>query len=351
MLISLGKLFTAFKLSPDDLTDLRTLLPTKPVIPINRLIIDPNDRAAFKGASLLEVTDDLIFQYATKYSSQVKRLPLPRKRLVELVLDHLLATYRELESEEGLRAEFPEIAAGWRNEHLYGLLVPHADGSLTTLKTEIFNNLIGSYVFFSYVVLDEAVQFLYGNYYPFHREVKGLTRERYLEIIKGYFTSSALEPETGTPAEIESSLGTQLGESDSHTRPKGIKPSVLVRAIKDEAIHQGLDESYAVTVRTIWNWRKNVTAPPTGFSEEVMKSEETASAFAKKYIEHKVAEGSSELASNAKKEVSYNPHFHGVEVETPEDALILADSFRDLALNMDGGKQADKRRKARRKDS
>ena len=351
MLISLGKLFTAFKLTPDDMVDLRTLLPTRPVIPIDRLLIDPDDRVAFKGDSLLEVTDDLIFQYATKYSSQVKKQPLPRKRLVELVLEHLLATYRELESEHGLRVEFTEIAAGWRNEHLYGLLVPRADGSLATLKTEVFNNLSGSYVFFSYVVLDEAVQFLYGNYYPFHCEVKGLTRERYQDIVNRYFTALTAEPAIESPAEIESPFEAQLEEIDPQARPKGIKPSVLVRAIKDEAICQGLDESYAVTVRTIWNWRNNVTAPPTDFSEEVMKSKDAATAFAKKYIEYKVAEGSSELAANAKKEVSYNPQFHGVEVETPEDALILADSFRDLALNMDGGKRADKRRKAGRKYS
>lgn len=349
MLISLGKLYTAFKLAPDDLVDLRTLLPTPPVIPVNRLIIDPAERAAHKSDSHLKFTDDLISSYAGEYASKVYKLPRIRKRIVELALDQLLNMYRELESEEGIRLEWNELAASWRNEHFYGLLWPYIDGSLSSLKDAIDVQLRGSYVFFSLVDLDEAVQLLYGNYYPLHREVKGLTKERYQEIVSRYFTPPASE-EPESPLELESDAEVKIESDKAPEKPKGIKPAFMVWAIKDEAVRQGLDESYGITPRTLWNWRHKATAPPMGFSEEVMQSEEAALEFARKYIERKVSEGSSELAANAKKEVGYNPQRHGLTIDNPEDALLVSESFKDLALSMEGGKEAEKKRKARRKD-
>lgn len=345
MLISVGKLYTAFKLAPDDLTDLRTLLPALPVIPINRLIIDPEGRAAHKNASQFELTDDLISRYADEYASKVYKLPRTRKRIVELALGHLLDMYWELEFEEGIRLELNELSASWRNEHFYGLLWPYIDGSLASLKKAIYSQLCGSYVFFSLVDLDEAVQLLYSNYYPLHREVKGLTRERYLEIVSQYFTPTESEVKLESTIEVKTEP-----DSEAPATPKGIKPSFMVRAIKDEAVRQGLDESYGITPRTLWNWRHKATTPPPGFSEEVMQSEEAALEFAKKYIEQKVSGGSSELAANAKKEIGYNPQLHGITIDNPEDALLVAESFKDLALSMDGGKEAEKKRKAKRKD-
>ena len=375
MLISIGKLYTAFKLAPADLDDLRTLLPTRPVIPVNRLIIDPAERTASKCDVSLELTDELISHYAGHYASKVYKLPRARKRIVELVLDQLLDMYRELEFEDGIRLEWNELSASWRNENFYGLLLPYAQGLLSSLREAIYYQLRGSYIFFSLVDLDEAVQFLYGNYYPFHREVKGLTRERFQEILARYFTLPISGPET-SPGAVTNLSNQVPPENDTHTEkvegvlpaqslnppiesqtalkapaePKGIKPSVLIRAIKKEAARQGLDESYGITVRTLWNWRNNGSTPPTFFSEEVMQSEVAALEFARKFIEQKVNEGSSELAANAKKEVAYNPQTHGVTVDTPEDALLVAESYKDLALSMKGGKEAEKRRKAKRKD-
>ena len=374
-MISIGKLYTAFKLAPADLDDLRTLLPTRPVIPVNRLIIDQAERGASECDASLELTDELISQYAGHYASKVYKLPRARKRIVELALDQLLDMYRELEFEEGIRLEWNELSASWHSENFYGLLLPYAQGLLSSLREAIYYQLRGSYIFFSLVDLDEAVQFLYGNYYPFHREVKGLTRERFQEISARYFTlpisGSEISPEAvtnlsnQTPLEddiqterIDGELPSQSLNSPVETQatpqspaePKGIKPSVLIRAIKKEAVRQGLDESYGITVRTLWNWRNKGSTPPIYFSEEVMQSEAAALEFARKFIEEKVSEGSSELAVNAKKEVAYNSQTHGVTIDTPEDTLLVAESFKDLALSMKGGKEAEKKRKAKRKD-
>lgn len=135
------------------------------------------------------------------------------------------------------------------------------------------------------------------------------------------------------------------------SKPAGRLPiSRLLAAIRAEAERQGLERRhYVASDRTIRNWLSGATAAPPGFSAAVLETQEALGNFAAAYISARLATGSSELAANAKKEVRFVDGFHGLRVETPEDALLAAEAFRDLAERFPGGKTPAKTRKAKRK--
>ena len=115
MLISLGKISSAFNLTPNETNELWRTLPTRPVIELDRLHIDPLDRGIRKESPIVESNDITITIKADRYA---ERLIWPglRRRTIECVLDHLLDMYREREFEEGIQLEWNDFAARWRHE-------------------------------------------------------------------------------------------------------------------------------------------------------------------------------------------------------------------------------------------
>ena len=192
MLISLAKLFTSFNLSPQDLADLLRLLPT-PLIPPNRLIIDPAEMRGRENEPPLEFSSELASEYAKRYAKRVFSIPRIRRHLVEHVLKHLLDMYYELEFTHDSLREWEALSARWKNDDFYTILWGYLNGRLLILKREICEQLEGSYVFFSMVDLEEAVRILHACAYPLHKEVKGLTRERYQEIVEKILAEPAEE--------------------------------------------------------------------------------------------------------------------------------------------------------------
>ena len=103
----------------------------------------------------------------------------------------------------------------------------------------------------------------------------------------------------------------------------------LLNAIRAEAEIYGLDQKYYVkTDRTIRNWLRGIHTPAC-FSESVLLDLASITDFAKKYIAAAVAAGSSELAANAKKEVAFNDHLHGMNLYTAEDAELMMDALKE----------------------
>lgn len=353
MLISLGKVCTAFNLTPNEINELWHSLPSKPVIKLDRLKIDPLDLEIHKELPMVESNDVIITINADRYS---ERLTWPglRRRTVEFVLDHLLEMYKEREFEEGIRLEWNDLAARWRHEKFYGLVFSRLGGHVAELKREVYAALKSSNVFFSYVQLDEVVRFMHKSAYPLRQEVKGLTRERYQEIIERLQT--LLPDEEGAlvvvPDEVPPEpplTATSITEVPVKSEPRRLPVSTLLNVIKAEAETYGLDKKYYVTTdRTIRNWLKGASTPPPGFSAEVLLSLEAIAEFAQKYIEAAVAAGSSELAANAKKEVAFNDHLYGIKLETAEDADLMMEALKDASKHLSDRNKPQVKRK--RKD-
>jgi len=349
MLISLGKVCTAFNLTPNEINELWQSLPTKPVIKLDRLKIDPLDREIHKEFPMVESNDIIMTINADRYA---ERLTWPglRRRTVEFVLEHLLEMYREREFEEGIQLEWNDLAARWRHEQFYGLVFSRLGGHVAKLKKEVHSSLKSSYVFFSYVQLDEVVQFMYNSAYPFRQEVKGLTKERYQEIIDRFQAPPPDEEEAlAVPDEAPSEppiVAAPAVEVPAKNETRRLPVSALLNVIKAEADTYGLEKKYYVTTdRTIRNWLKGTSTPPPGFSAEVLLSLEAIAEFAQKYIEAAVAAGSSELAANAKKEVAFNDQLHGIKLETAEDAELMMDALKDASKHLSGGNKSKVKRK------
>lgn len=346
MLISLGKLCTAFNLTPNELGELCQVLPTKPVIEISRLLIDPKDRLGLENNPPQELTEELLSSHAKKYASKVFWVPRIRGKVVNLALGHLLEMYREMESDYGIRQEWPALAAEWGRPQYYGILTSYIDGTVFALRDELLNNLKGSYLLFSLVSLEEAALLMFTAKYPLRQEVKGLTREYYQELIAGFNHNQpvASEEDTPIPLATEESERDQIPEKTSRRLPI----AALLNAIKDEADIHGLDKKYYVrTDRTIRNWL-NGTHTPAGFSEAILSDLDSISDFAKKYIETAVAAGSSELAANAKKEVAFNDNLHGVKLETVEDAELMMEALKEATEHLPGGSGVATKRRIKR---
>ena len=176
MLISLGKISTAFNLTPTEINELWHFpWPTKPVIRLDKLLIDPLDREIHKEFPMVESNDIVITIKADRYAGRLI-YPGLRRRTGEFALDHLLEMYRERELEEDIRLEWNELASRWRLEKYYGLLIPRLIGYVAELQKELHTFLKMSYIFFSCVKLDEAVQIMHKSTYPLKQEVKGLYR-------------------------------------------------------------------------------------------------------------------------------------------------------------------------------
>jgi hypothetical protein len=358
MLISLGKISTAFNLTPNEIHELWHSLPTQPVIKLDKLKIDPADREIHKEFPFVESNDIIMNINADRYAERLK-WPGLRRRTVDFVLEHLLDMYREREFEEGIQSEWNDLAARWRHEQFYGLIFSRLRGHVAELQKEVSMVLKSSYVFFSCVQLDEVVQLMHESAYPLRQEVKGLTRARYQEIIDKLQApppapaeeqTTTVQPEVALPESISENLPNvpTVVESPPASGQRRLSISTLLNVIKAEADTYGLDKKYYVTTdRTIRNWLKGTSTPPCGFSSEVLSSLEAIAEFAQKYIEAVVAAGSSELAANAKKEVSFNEQLHGIKLETSEDAELMMDALKDASKHLSGGSKPVVKRKRR----
>jgi hypothetical protein len=359
MLISLGKISTAFNLTPTEINELwRHSWPTKPVIKLDKLLIDPLDREIHKEFPMVESNDIVIAIKADRYSDRLI-YPGLRRRTVEFALDHLLEMYREREIEEDMRQEWNDLAARWRHEKYYGLIIPRLIGHVKNLQKELHVFLKMSYIFFSCVELEEAVRVMHKSAYPLKREVKGLTRDRYQEFVDNLQAPPLEEERTPAPyfeppPENPPPEPTII-EPAPQSGQRRLPISVLLKAIQAEAEAYGLGKKYyATTDRTIRNWLNGPTAPPPDFSPEVLSSLESIAEFAKKYIEAIVAKGSSELPANAKKTVAFNEHTrrHLPNVETAEDAALVSEAYNDLnkaLLAKEKGLQSGKKPETKRK--
>lgn len=348
MLISLAKLYTAFNLSPQELADLLHLLQTPAVIPLKRLIIDPTELRGREHEPPLELSSELSSEYAKRYTRRVFGIPRARRRLVDQVLKHLLDLFYELELGHDALKEWEPISTRWTNDCFYTIIMCYINGCLWVLRNEIYELLEASYLFFSMVSLEEAVQLLYRSTYPLHREVKGLTRERFQELVEKK-PEEALKEDHPLLTNNEVLPELLNGETPAEKRQRRMPIRALLSAIKAEADKHGLDKKFYVTTdRTIRNWLSEASSAPPGFSEAVLSSLESISDFAQKYIEICVAAGSSELAANAKKEVAFNDQLHGLKLETVEDFDLMEDALKDaknhvLGVNKSGLKRRPKR--------
>ena len=145
-------------------------------------------------------------------------------------------------------------------------------------------------------------------------------------------------------------LSNNAGPASGTKRGRRLPYRRILEIIASEAAKHSLPNKYYVrSDRTIRNWLDGTYKPPDGFSEAVMESQDVAQAFAEKYIKGIVAAGSSELAANAKREVPFHDQLHGPEINTAEDAMMLSESYKDLAMNLPGGSEAAVKRKPMRK--
>jgi hypothetical protein len=347
MLIPIGKLYTAFNLTPDETVELLNSLPTPPVISVASLVLDPKERDAAEVNSSRPFTFDLAFKYAAHYASKaMKNYPI-RTRMLNLVVEHLVRMSQILEKNIS-GDEMAQIKSRWFDEKYNGIL-SHLFLVKRHLAREVHDFLEGSYPFFAQVELKEAVLLMHEISYPLVQEVKGLTRESYNDIIQSQPIASAWQGMGEDVPQIEYIEYKETApDPDMDSVPRGAIPRLL-KAIKSEAAIHGLDSKYYVTTgRTIRNWLKKPSSAPAGFSRDLLLSAEY-STFAKKYIEAEVAKGSSELAANAKREVAFNSQYHGFVPDTAEDAFMLAEAFSDYALTLPGGKEVETMRKAKRK--
>lgn len=353
MLISLGKISTAFNLTPNEIHELWHSLPTQPVIKLDRLKIDPDDREIHKKIPFVESNDIIMNINADRYAERLK-WPGLRRRTVDFVLEHLLEMYREREYEDGIQSEWNDFAVRWRHEQFYGLIFSRLRGHVAELQKEVHTALKSSYVFFSCVQLDEVVQRMRESAYPLRQEVKGLTRARYQELIdKLQAPPPAPAKEQTITAHLEA-ISENLPalpiviEASPVSGQRRLPISTLLNVIKAEADTYGLDKKYYVTTdRSIRNWLNGTSTPPPGFSAETLSSLEAIAEFAQKYIEAAVAAGSSELAANAKKEVAFNQQLHGIKLETADDAELMMDALKDASKRLSGGSTSAVKRKRR----
>jgi hypothetical protein len=260
--------------------------------------------------------------------------------------------YREREFEEGIRLEWNDLAARWRNEKFYGLIFPRLVGQVAELQKELQAILKASYIFFSCVKLDEVIKITHKLAYPLRQEVKGLTRERHQAIIDNLQAPPLDEEGASTvsdevPAEPPLNV-IPVADVPAKNELRRLPVSALLNVIKAEADTYGLDKKYYVsTDRTIRNWLKGTSTPPPGFSVEVLSNLESIAEFAHKYIEAVVAAGSSELAANAKKEVAFNSQLHGLKLETSDDAELMMEALKDASKHLSAGNRPEAKRKRR----
>jgi hypothetical protein len=71
MLISIGKIATAFNLTPNEVNELWRVLPTRPVINLARLKIDPLDREIHQEFPMVESNDVNMNINADRYAERL----------------------------------------------------------------------------------------------------------------------------------------------------------------------------------------------------------------------------------------------------------------------------------------
>jgi len=132
-------------------------------------------------------------------------------------------------------------------------------------------------------------------------------------------------------AELEESKPAGPAPEGSNAEAKAVSDRLpiprLLKAIKDEADNRGLSKGYVTSDRTVRNWLNGSSPPKCSFTAEVLRNQETINEFAKTYIADVIGSGSSELAANAKKEITLNEGFHQLKAETPEDVVLLKESI------------------------
>ena len=194
-----------------------------------------------------------------------------------------------------------------------------------------------SLISLSMVDRSEALKFLYDSGLAFQKQAKNISLENYETIIASASTLNDLENEKNSPSGLAGGL-----------KKNRLPISCLLGAIRDEAERQGLSKKdYVSSDRTIRNWLSASTSPPPGFSELIFESTESIATFAASYIKRILDSGSSQLVKNAKKEVQFVDGLHGVVLETPEDALMMAEACRELADRLPGGKATESPRKGK----
>ena len=365
MLIHVGKIYTAFNLTPREMWEVLDILDTPAMIWPASFYIDPDERKKHQGEAGIPFTHELAQEYADSQTRNILKFWGPRESTIRLIVDHLVEMTQVMEKESSPQ-EWSQLTSRWldpRNEGLVYEVLGRMTGDLKILEREVNSHLAGSYTFFAFVELEEVVALMHQLAYPLKHEVKGLTREAYQRIVQSHFVAASDEAVADGPQveastarseqTIDASLNEQQREnssgdnpelatnSDKAKIPRGAIPALL-RAINDEADKHGLSTQYYVkSDRAIRYWLDG-KATPDGFSADVLMSQETRIDFARKYIEAAVAKGSSELDANAKKNVALNPDFHAVNLKTPEDALLMSEAYKELAKTLPGGSKPEK---------
>ena len=361
MLISVGKVYTAFNLTSREVVEMLNVLETPPVIWPASLYIDPEERKKHLKEPAVPFTLDLAQEYADLQTKDILKLGGWRQKTIKLALDYMIEMTQASEK-VSVPNEWDEFFARWLNPYAEGIIyeiISRLTGSLKRLEREVNGYLAGSYMFLQHVDLEEVVMLMHRSAYPLKQEVKGLTRELCKSIAERHSagpvveavddvaaTTAELPPSADDAYFIEARQQPDQGKSvDKNNIPRGAIPALL-RAIKDEADKHGLPAKYYVkSDRAIRYWLEG-KATPDGFSMAVLVNNETRIDFARKYIEAEVAKGSSELAANAKKDVTLNHNLHGINLETPEDAMLMSSAYKELAKSFPGGSKAGKKRRS-----
>ncbi len=356
MLISVGKVYTAFNLTPHETIDMMDALDTAPVIWPPDLYIDPEERSKHLEESVIPFSHELAQEYADLQTKSILKLVGPREKIIQNAINHLMEMTQILEKEDTPQ-EWNALTARWLHGYHDSLiyeLVSRLTGTLKKLEREINAYVAGSYTFLSLVELEEVVLLMEQIAYPLKQEVKGLTRAVYEQIVESHHDSE----DSGDADNIDGAVRVDSDDKSCEIPPapgqepppkkgsvrRGAVPDLL-KAIRDEAEKHSLPEKYFVTSdRTIRNWL-NDRGAPDGFSVEVLATQEAIVGFAQLYVERELAKGSSELAANAKKEVALNPSYHAANKYTPEDAMLISEAYKDYANTLSGGTKPDNRRR------
>lgn len=155
--------------------------------------------------------------------------------------------------------------------------------------------------------------------------------------------AETLEVEAGPDKVNDSNMGdSPVSQDQPNAEQKPEAPGVesarlpirlLLEAIKAEADKRKLLSGYIKTDRAVRTWLNGSSPSKCGFTAETLRSQKAIDEFAKIYIASIISSGSSELAANAKKNVTLNEGLSQLKVETPEDVLLLKEAAEDLLRN------------------
>ena len=246
MLIAIGKIFTAFNLTPHETIEMMELLGTPPVIWPPYLYVDPEERKKHLEESVISFSRELAQEYADLQTKPILKLVGPREKIIQNAINHLMEMTQIMEK-EGSPQEWNTLTSRWLHGYHDSLIyevVSCLSGTLKKLEREINTYVAGSYTFFSFVELEEVVLLMDDLAYPLKQEVKGLTRAVYDQIVKANHDSDYSDDahNINDATEIDSEKGSCEAPDTPDEEPSPKKNSVrrgavpaLLKAIRDEA--------------------------------------------------------------------------------------------------------------------